>query len=190
MIEVRLGAFVRGRLWESMELPAAWGGPVANRVIQADGGVAAQGASLAVEVAISRGPVVSYGLLGGTYEQLPGELLKMSVLGGEQGVFDGALAGPPESVVFGLPSEYVDGIVNGFLAGVDKLSAAPGGLLTFDRAAFGRIGSSPLLFRELAVCVTRLALGDPAPWDEVLREALNLRMEADESRIGRLPGQS
>lgn len=31
------------------------------------------------------------------------------------------------------------------------------------------------LFRELAVCVTRLVLGDPAPWGEVLREELKLK---------------
>jgi hypothetical protein len=175
MIEVRLGAFARGRLWEPMELPAASGWPVADHVVKADAGAAAEGKSLAVEVAIPRGPVVSYGLLGGTYGRVPDELLRMSVLGGGQGEFDGSLAGPPEMVLFGLPSEYVEGISSGFLAGVDRLPVTPGGSLTFDRAAYGRIGSSPLLFRELAVCVTRLVLGDPAPWDEVLREELKLR---------------
>ncbi len=175
MIEIRLSAFARARLWGPMELPAVAGGSVADHVVKADKGTVAQDKSLAVEVAIPRGPVVSYGLLGGTYEQAPDELLKMSVLGGEQGEFDGSLAGPPETVIFGLPSEYVDGIANGFLAGVDRLSATPGGSLAFDRAAYGRIGSSPLLFRELAVCVTRLVLGDPAPWDEVLREELKLK---------------
>lgn len=175
MIEIRLNAFARGRLWEPMELPAVTGGPVVDHVVKADAGAAAQGKSLAVEVAIPRGPVVSYGLLGGTYERAPDELLKMTVFGGEQGEFDDSLAGPPERAIFGLPSEYADSIASGFLAGVDRLPATPGGSLTFDRSAFGRIGSSPLLFRELAVCVTRLVLGDPAPWHEVLREELKLK---------------
>jgi hypothetical protein len=175
MIEARFNDFARGRLWGSTELPAMTGRPVADHVVKADAGAVTQDKSLAVEVAIPRGPIVSYGLLGGTYKQVPGELLKISVLGGEQREFDGSLASPPEKAIFGLPSEYVDGIANGFFAGVDRLSATPGGSLTFDRAAFGPIGSSPLLFRELAVCVTRLVLGDPAPWDEVLREELRLK---------------
>jgi hypothetical protein len=44
-----------------------------NHVVKADSGTTAQTKSLAVEVAVPRGPVASYGLFGGIYEQSPDE---------------------------------------------------------------------------------------------------------------------
>ena len=85
----RFGVYARGRLWGPTELPFNAGRPVADHVVKADVDVATQAKSLALEVAIPRG---SYGLLGGTYEQSPHELLKMSVLGREQGEFSNPLA--------------------------------------------------------------------------------------------------
>jgi hypothetical protein len=98
----------------------------------------------------------------------------MSVLSDGDQVFERALAGPPEHAAFGLPGEYVKSIVNGFLGGAAHVARVPSGSIVFDQAAHGILGSSGELFRGLASCVTRLALGEMTPWEIALREELSL----------------
>jgi len=173
VIEVRLGS-ARARLWENGELPRLTGEPAANRQLAAAPPALSEITSLAVEVAIPRGGVVSYGLLGATFVPDATGSLSISVLSGDGQPFTRALAGPPEEVMIGLANEYVDSVINGILAGTMAIPAIPGGSLVTDRAAHGAIGSSALLFRELAACVTRLVLDGSEPWQDALRQELHL----------------
>lgn len=70
-----------------------------------------------IEVAVPRGGVTSYGLLGARFEPAHSASLAMSVLSDGDRSFNNALAGSPERVEFGLPPEYVSSVVSGFLSG-------------------------------------------------------------------------
>lgn len=175
MMELRLSSFSKARFWGPGEVSALEGEGGFGHRTKADSSILVPKKELAVEVSIPRGAVVSYGLLGGILVPVRGaDSLNMSIVLGQKGVFPGSLARSPERAICGLSEEYVDGIIDGFVAVTDELSPLPGGALTFDRGAFGQIGSSPILFHGLAACVTRLLLGDLTPWDTVLREELRL----------------
>lgn len=173
MIQLNLNAYARARLWDSSELPDLGGLPVVEHILRASEN-AKPSKNIAIEVAVPRGGVTSFGLLGATFEPARAASLTMTVLSDGDRVFPDALAPSPERAVFGLPQEYVNSVVNGFLKGAALLADIPGGSLVFDRAAHGMLGSSCELFRELAACVTRLALGATMPWDVALREELGL----------------
>jgi hypothetical protein len=172
-MQVNLNKNARARLWDSAELPHLGGSPVVEHVLRSDGGTR-PAKSIAIEVVVPRGGTASYGLLGVTFECTQTASLAMSVLSSDGRVFAEALALPPERAMFGLPTEYVNSVLSGFLGGAASLDDIPGGSLVFDRAAHGMVGSSGKLFRDLAACVTRVALGETMPWDEVVREELGL----------------
>jgi hypothetical protein len=173
MIQLNLTVLSRARLWEPAELPSLLGPPVAEEVLEAALDVDAS-KSVIIEVAVPRGGVTSYGLLGAKFEPAHGASLAMSVLSDGDRSFSNALARFPERVEFGLPSEYVSSVVSGFLSGARQFADVPAGRLVFSHAAHGKLGSSGELFRELATCITRLALGAATPWDVALREELGL----------------
>jgi hypothetical protein len=106
MIEARLGAFTRARLWESTELSRLAGPPALRRTVRVGQGEAARNSSLAIEVAVPKGAVISYGLPGGAFEWKQSYLLEASVLDGGDGKFSDPLVGWPETVDVGLPSGY------------------------------------------------------------------------------------
>ena len=174
MIELNLTALARARLWESVELPSLLGPPAAEEVLEAAALDVKPSKSIIIEVAVPRGGVTSYGLLGAKFEPAHRASLAMSVLSDGDRSFSDALAGSPERVKFGLPSEFVRSVVSGFLSGARQFADVPGGGLVFDHAAYGELGSSGELFRELATCITRLALGSATRWDTALREELGL----------------
>lgn len=173
MIQLNLTTLARARLWDSAELPSLLGPPIAEEVVQATL-VVKMSKSVIIEVAVPRGGVTSYGLLGARFEPAHNASLAMSVLSDGDRSFNNALAGSPEQVEFGLPPEYMSSVVSGFLSGTRQFADIPSGSLVFDHAAHGKLGSSGELFRELATCVTRLALGTATPWDAALREELGL----------------
>jgi hypothetical protein len=174
MIESRFSTGARARLWDSEELPRLTGPSAVERVFHGARSGVLSWTGLAIEVAIPRGGVMSYGLLGGVFQGRPGDSIAVSVYSGEDSEFSDPLAGPPEKALIGLPAEYVTSVLEGFLAGKDTIGYIPGGSLAFDRAVHGAIGSSRVVFRALAATVTRLALGDPEPWEAVLQEEFAL----------------
>lgn len=117
---------------------------------------------IAVEIVVPKGPMVSYGLLGGEFRPLPGR----STLGiityyseerfGVGDPFESPIAVAPEEPVVGLPLE----LARAALAGVQDTQmrgvALSPGTLTIDCAAYGVFGSSPAWFRSLASVLTAL----------------------------------
>lgn len=175
MIEASLGRHARARLWTDGELPPLTGWAAVRRRLPADPRAAGEHRSLAVEVVIPRGGMISYGLLGATYEPVAGDSLDVAVLPGDWLPFERALAGPPEEVVTGLTTDYAEAVMDGAVAAAGTVTAVPGGSLIFDRAAHGAIGSSVALFRQLAAGITRMTLGGTESWQDTLREELRLR---------------
>lgn len=106
--------------------------------------------SIAVEVAGMVGHPSSYGLLGASFTPLPvDQLLIQVVCSTENGcLLDWALAGRCDEVHAGLPAEYASSVLDaaGTADGVADLSA---GLLRFDHAAHGDVGSSSWFFGQL-----------------------------------------
>lgn len=174
MIEVGLGRLGRARLWDGPEVPAFDGARVAARVLPAGAAVSRPSRSLAVEVVIPRGAVVAYGMLGAAFSSDGAAALETTVLAGVGAEFSGSLAIAPETALLGVPGEYAEGIISGFLRGAEKVEPLPGGSLVFDRGAHDLVGSSPIVFTSLAACVTRLLLGDEQPWETTLAQELGL----------------
>jgi hypothetical protein len=83
-----------------------------------------------------------------------------------------SIATPPETPTVGLPSEFVEPVLEGAIFAAGEPAARPSGDLVFDRGAFGPIGSNALLFRQLAAALTRMLLGEMDNWEEVLRQEL------------------
>lgn len=55
----------------------------------------------------------------------------------------------------GLDEEYVQSIVEG-VKDLEQRHELPSGVMTFDSAMYGEVGSSPMLFRALTRMVLRL----------------------------------
>jgi hypothetical protein len=174
MIEVRLGSLGRARLWDGPEVPAFAGTRVATRVLSAGAAVSRPSRSLAVEVVIPRGAVVVYGMLGAAFASDGMSALEMTVMAGAGAEFSDSLAIAPETALLGVPEQYAEGIVSGFLRGAEKVGRLPGGSLVFDRGAHGQVGSNPNVFTSLAACVTRLLMGDEEPWEIPLAQEFGL----------------
>ncbi|MHB8973312.1 MAG: hypothetical protein ACYC3X_24020 [Pirellulaceae bacterium] len=114
---------------------------------------------VAVELYVPAGAVTRTGLLGAVFSgDLLGEELTVRVAYSTKENDKPAswlLASKVDETWIGLPRQYVDAILAAVLAcpWLDQLGA---GVLSFDRAAHGTVGSSPAVFGELAQCVVYL----------------------------------
>jgi hypothetical protein len=119
--------------------------------------------------------MVMYGLLGAHFGPAPGESELAVTVGCTEAVvrplFSSPLVVKPEIARAGLPREFAEGV----LAGVeDALSAGQGlgpGVLLFDCAASGDVGSSPAAYRVLGRAVTAL-IASGALDQDAIRTAL------------------
>ena len=114
--------------------------------------------SLAVEVAVPRGAMQAYGLLGLTYTPESAGEARAVVCGGEGPAYAEALSSVAP-VRWGLPSELADGLLE-LLDEVKGDGLCPAGEIRFGCAAWCQVGSSPRTFGGLCR-VLLAALADP-----------------------------
>ncbi len=175
MTVVQLTELVTARLWGDADVGRLSASAPTERVITAGRDMSASPSGVALEVTIRRGPLTAYALLGATFEPNPdSDQLLIVALEDACGIpLSGSLASPPETPLVGLPAEFVEPVLEGatFAAGQGLIQAA--GRLVFDRAAYGPIGSSGLLFRQIAASVTRMLFGEMTRWQDVVREEVD-----------------
>lgn len=166
-----IGTFGKGRLWVDEDVEAGYSPiRVLERHLLASRASKVEGRVVAVEVYLPRGARAEYGLIGMRYEPTPGRELLVRVLVGDAQTrkYEASLAGQVDEVRVGLPAEYAQAVLE---ATCDEASEglAPG-IVTIDRAAHGRVGSSMLLFDQLARLVVRV-LAAPVPSEDQIRNA-------------------
>lgn len=170
MKSVEIGRFGKCRLWvdEAIEVGVVPDEVTERHVAAGLGNVDAR--TVAVEVYLPRGARVEYALLGMRYEPASGRDLVVRILVGEPRgcTYEQSLAGHVDEVYAGLPTEYVQGVLE---ATCEEATGRLGpGVLVVDQAAHGVVGSSLNLFEQLARLVVRLII-DPHSSEEQLSMA-------------------
>lgn len=116
--------------------------------------------TVAIEVEIPRGPMISYGLLGLQYRP-SGSGLEVSVSVGARGIRSDSLA-PGDTVRWGLDAEYADAVLES-ASRVAEAELLPCGAVAFDCSAFGEVGSSPRVFGALAGVLLQVTSASTRP---------------------------
>jgi len=176
-----LGLHRRVRVWlDEVDLPMFEEAGRERRQFETHAPEASPPGTVTLEAILPRGGMTNYGALGATFTPNADSSLLVVEVGhsGEFGLgprFDSTIAVPPEKPVLGLPENLVSAV----FAGVNEqliLGPDPGpGMLLFNRAAHGVIGSSPIMFTLLARAVVRLLSErptDPSGLSSSLLEAL------------------
>ena len=128
----------------------------------------------ALEIMLPVGSRVLYGLLGAKF--IPNNSGKFSlevlVSTNSEAVFQQSLAAKLDQVRIGLPSEYSQSVIDGTLHSLDQksLESLGSGVLRFDKAAHGEIGSSNKFFRKIAATVVQLLMLDKASNEKEVTE--------------------
>lgn len=113
-----------------------------------------------LEVLIPVGARICYGLLG--VEFIPNSSGKLSLevcLSTEnEAIFVKSIAAKLDVVRVGLPKEYGNGVIEGVKLGLNErfLEVLGSGVLRFDQAAHGEIGSSNQFFRQISATIIQL----------------------------------
>ena len=104
------------------------------------------------------GPMIMYGLLGAHYRPQPGGTELAVDVGCTEAKARASFATlsvvKPEVARKGLPREFGDSVLQGVDDALRERAGLGPGVLFFDCAASGDIGSSPIAFRTLARAVT------------------------------------
>jgi hypothetical protein len=148
----------RARIWFH-ELPH-WEYPairVAERRLQASGRQNGTSTCLAVEMAVHTGPMIQYGALGAAFlpEHRDNLLIRVLISAEPGEPFPLPLAGRTELAHIGLPEEYIPNVLED-IAQFEELSELGTGILSFERAVYGEVGSSRRFFRRLSHAIVRL----------------------------------
>lgn len=109
----------------------------------------------AVEMLVPSAGRALYGLLGAQFvSDRSGQLIvKVALCEQTEKEVNWSLAAGIDRVMVGLPGEYASRILDGAVGAGEILGS---GVLSFNCAAHGEIGSSPRIFRQLASIVVRL----------------------------------
>lgn len=125
----------------------------------------------AAEVLVHVGGRMLYGLLGGRWQPESDSQLSVEVLvsTSNERLFPDSLAGGTDEVRVGLPSEYIEGVLDGIDLAKGELNFVAAGKLSIDHAAHGAIGSSNAIYKHLAAALVKLFnLAQTKPSDEEL----------------------
>ncbi len=111
----------------------------------------------AIELYLYTGPRDLYGLLGATLTpDRSGRLMLQVAASDDDGKpVDWSLASHIDDVRVGLPRQYAESVFDG-AAGTHEIRGLGSGVLRFDRAAHGRVGSASIVFRQIAGSLVRL----------------------------------
>jgi hypothetical protein len=168
MIELNLGSYSRSRIWMNGLSHADYEPEsILERRIPVRHSPHSGSRSIMVELFKYVGPRDVYGLLGaGFIPEYSGSLL-MRVFASDNtgGVVDWALAGGIDDVHLGLPLQYAQTVLETAVDAAAEETLGPG-VLSFDRAAHGLIGSSNAVFRHLTRVIVQLLEPDRQPLTE------------------------
>jgi hypothetical protein len=160
MRSLTLSKYRRAHVWLDEAPPADYAAvALLTRTMRASKAVTPGRRIAAVEIAVPRGPVTPYALLGGrlTDADVDGLELVLSINPTGRTLVP-SLATPPDHVQTGLPDEYADAI----FSAAEDLAASDGlpsqASLRFEWAAHAASGSSPLAFRQACRLVLQLLM--------------------------------
>lgn len=112
---------------------------------------------VALEFSALLGPRSVYGLLGGEFRPAPTNHLDVEIcIGSTDERFENNLAARSDHVCKGLPSEYLQGVLDGLALAKGELRQLAAGRLLLNRAAHGVSGSSGAVFKHLAAALLKL----------------------------------
>lgn len=122
-----------------------------------------------------------YGLLGAAFVPAATGHLRVEVAGSEDtgNVFFASLASSLDDVFVGLPREYVESVLDGACS-ASNIHDLGAGILRFDCAAHGHVGSSQALFRQLGEAVVLLFGIDP---DEEARQEISELLQLERRHL-------
>jgi hypothetical protein len=179
MRTVRIGRYGKARVWLG-ELPELTYPvlDVLERTLEAGDSPLSGVRRAAIEMLLPRGGRALYGLLGAELTpRCSGRLVvQVAVSGRTEPQFIRSLAARIDDVRLGIPDEYAVSVLDGVSRTDESRSLGPG-MVRFDRAAHGAVGSAQWLFQRLSAAIVRLLAGQPeTPSDEGLAELLRLSL--------------
>ena len=180
MIALTLSSNRKVRVWLN-EMPDAGYSvdSVLERNFEAESGMISSVRCGAIEMYMHTGPRGLYGLLGAKFTPHDSrELLVQVALSSNDGTsIDWSLASGLDSVQSGLLPRYADGILAGIME-TEEIHALGAGVLRFDYAAHGQIGSTSIVFQQLGRALVRLIMSENGSMsDEVLADNLRLWLQ-------------
>jgi hypothetical protein len=121
----------------------------------------------ALELFVRLGARSLYGLLGASLQPKDSEelVLLISENADAGGLYEASLSSSFGDVRKGLPKQYVEALMRVVRNEEASLELLGGGILSFDCAAHGVVGSAPAVFQVLASAVISLLRTEP-PWDD------------------------
>jgi hypothetical protein len=176
---IRVGRHSKARIWlgELSELtyPVV---EVLERTLEAGASSLPAVRRAAIEMFLPQGGYVMYGLLGAeVIPQRSGRLVaQVAVSGPAEQQLVWSLAGRIDDVRLGILREYSTSVLDG-VSSTEESRSLGSGVVRFDRAAHGAVGSSPWLFQRLSAAVVRLLpLQAESLSDEDVAELLRLSL--------------
>lgn len=175
MISLTVG-FREARVWSEDVPELAYDGTVVRECSLPVGPNAAERRRVIVELLVPMGARYLHGALGAVFEPRTAGGLDVRVLASTDPgpVVPWSLAAELEDVHAGLPVEYAVPVIRSAQA-TPELPVIGSGILTFDRAAHGAVGSSASVFEWLSTAVIRLLAARQLPnSDEALQNLIQL----------------
>jgi len=158
MITLQLAQHRKARIWLT-ELPDARVNPsdVSERSVQGVKPVTDGTHRAAIEILIPRGPRALYGLLGAELRPSKSGALVIRVVKSctDGPPFPNSIALSSDDTRIGLPDEFSQAVVEGASNQIAKIGGLGSGELVFDHAAHGLVGSAPIVFKWLAICLVQ-----------------------------------
>ncbi len=155
-ITLNLSHHRKARIWLG-ELPdlSYPGVEVLERQQDAKASTIAEIKYAAVEIFAPKGVRALYGLLGAKFtpDNLEQLLVQVAFCGDTAKQVEWSLAAKVDKIYAGLTSEYAPSVLDGALRVAETLGS---GVLRFECAAHGVVGSSPKIFRQLATISVEL----------------------------------
>jgi len=172
MITLQLAQHRKARVWFN-ELPDARVVPsnFAEHSVEGGKALCEDVRRAAVEVLIPRGPRALYGLLGAELRpnQSGALVIRVAISRNGGAPFPDSIALSSDEARVGLPDEFSNAVVEGVTNQIAKMAGLGSGELVFDRAAYGSVGSAPIVFKWLAACLVQLLRkGDCVSQQEVV----------------------
>ena len=163
IVSVGIGSFGSARVWIDEDVNADYAAEATiERRLLTTPSRHLRHRRVVVEVYLPRGPRAEYGLLGLMYEPKDeSDLLVRVQVGREDGrPSAGSMASNVDDVRIGLPREYASAVLDAICQHCQNRIGP--GLLTIDRAAHGRVGSSVSVFSALSALAVALVESDDA----------------------------
>lgn len=143
---------------------------------------------VAIELAVHIGPMIEYALLGCEFEPGASDSPVIAVAASPSSLtspFPDNLVQISDDVRVGLPSEYLNGILEGASIGIEERGGMPNGVLRFGVAAHGAVGSSHMVFSRSAHIAVMLMDMQSGASEAVVAECIEKGIKTTRARYSR-----